>query len=173
MNKEVKEVREVREIEQCVIPDILLTDDNSAYIKSRKWFPTRRKTKLQETDTYYKELKTFLMAFYSDGKETWLSWNPEYSISIEFLGFNSGGCGQCGIMYEVPEINGQIKYEGEIYAYTGHIKVWERYCECDSRAAEDKLNPDFLFDLYFSDKRPPTAQFIQEYTELKDMRKVS
>lgn len=145
-------------IEQCAI---------NISGESRLWFP------VQETDEYYQAFKKFLVDFYHQNDEkTWLGWtkHEKIPITIETLRFDHGGCEQCGTMYEVPKMSGKLKYKGKVYPYFGQIKVWTRYCKCEEMP-EQPIVPEFLFDLDFPNG-PPSVQFIQLYTELKDMRKV-
>ena len=188
------------EIKYENIPDEEIETSADELVKKRYWYPKRQKSKLQSNDTIYIELKNyFINFFYSQPKTQFLYWAPIYKeesgneegdsidvdknidagncpITIEYLNFVRGGCGDCGIICEIFEFGGEILINDKKYEYEGHTNS-ERWCERDylkqTRMSDKEIldglkDPEILFKLYIHNC--PNVMFFRNYTSINDFR---
>lgn len=174
------------EIKYEDIPDEEIITSNSLSIDKRYWHPKMQKSKFQCNDTIYIELKNYFIEFYnSQPKNKFLYWAPiceeehpqlpsNCPITIEYLNFVRGGCGDCGIICEILEFGGKILINEKKYEYEGHTGS-ERWCERDLKSNTkmsdmdilDRLkNPEILFKLYVHGC--PDVVRYRNYTTVND-----
>ena len=178
------------------IPNEELMTNKSLSTSKRYWHPKMQKSKFQCKDAIYMELKNYFIKFYnSQPKNQYLYWAPIYEedndevkgqkknndfeasnspITIEYLNFVRGGCGDCGIICEIIEFGGKILINEKQYEYEGHTDS-ERWCERDLKSNKkmsdidilDRLkNPEILFKLYVHGC--PDVVRYSNYTTVKD-----
>ena len=148
----------------------------------RYWYPRMYRSAWQHDDVKYARVKQFLIDFYTTWSMDKLLYLFKYGteegscpITMEHLSFVRSGCGDCGVMYEVPQFHGRIFINDRAYTYQGHING-ERWCESvgyGERKATDKemrariKSDDFLFKLYIDDG---PFMFIHTYSAYKHFR---
>ena len=181
------------------IPDEEIVTDKLLSTDKRYWYPKRQKSKFQSDDTIYIELKNYFINFFnSQPKTQFLYWAPIYEeessnedgdgidvdknvdagncpITIEYLNFVRGGCGDCGIICEIFEFGGEILINDKKYEYEGHTNS-ERWCERDYLKPNTKMSDidildklkdkEILFKLYVHDC--PDVVHYRNYTTVND-----
>jgi hypothetical protein len=178
------------EIKYNDIPDEEIMTSESLSIDKRYWHPKMQKSKFQCNDTIYIELKNYLINFYNTQPKTqFLYWAPisegesndldagNCPITIEYLNFVRGECGDCGIICEIAEFGGNILINDTEYEYEGHTGI-DRWCERDYLKTNTKMSDidildklkykEILFKLYVLGC--PNVVRYRNYTTVNDFR---